>query len=140
LTEEGSHLVNQRARIRIAAGLKVRENRIMRRVLTAAILTIALSAVLVASANASVRETKAPGRVPVGEFASVTVAVKPRSRCTIGVYYTTRKSEAAGLGAKTAETITWRWRVGTNTIPGRFPVKIDCGAAGKASTTIRVVD
>jgi hypothetical protein len=83
--------------------------------------------------------TKAPGRVPVGEFASVSVVVTPRVRCSIGVYYTTRRSEAKGLGPKRGATITWRWRVGTNTIPGRFPVRIDCGASGKTQTTIRVV-
>jgi hypothetical protein len=108
-------------------------------VLTAAGLTFALVAALAPSAGATVRVTKAPGRVLVGELASVTVAVKPTARCTIGVYYTTRKSEAAGLGPKRAATIIWRWRVGTNTIPGRFPVRIDCGSSGKAQTTIRVV-
>jgi hypothetical protein len=102
-------------------------------------LAVAAVALLAPAAAATVRVTKAPGRVPTGELATVTVAVKPRARCTIGVYYTTRMSEARGLGAKTGATITWRWQVGSNTIPGRFPVRIDCGNSGKAHTTIRVV-
>jgi hypothetical protein len=97
-----------------------------------------LLGLLAASASASVRVTKAPGRVAAGDFASVTVILSPRARCTIGVYYTTRKSEAGGLGPKSGATVTWRWRVGSRTLPGRFPVKIDCGASGKAQTTIRV--
>jgi hypothetical protein len=93
---------------------------------------------LAAAAGAAVRVTKSPGRVAAGEYASVSVAVRPPARCTIGVYYTTRKSEAAGLGAKSGSSITWRWRVGTATLPGSFPVKIDCGNSGKTQTTIRV--
>lgn len=102
------------------------------------VLTVAVAGVLVSSAVASVRITKRPGRVATGGKASVTVAVSPKARCTIGVYYSTRKSEAAGLGPKTAKTITWTWTVGSNTKPGSWPVKIDCGKAGKAQTTVTV--
>jgi hypothetical protein len=111
----------------------------MGRLISTAVASVLLLAVFVPSAAAAVRVTKAPGRVAAGEYASVTVVVIPRARCTIGVYYTTRRSEAAGLGAKSGGRITWRWRVGSRTLPGRFPVKIDCGRAGKTQTTIRVV-
>jgi hypothetical protein len=108
-----------------------------RRVLIAVVAVVVMGAVA-SSVSAAVRVTKAPGTVNAGDTASTTVVVTPRARCTIGVYYTTRKSQAAGLGPKSAKTITWTWRVGTNTKPGRFPVRIDCGTSGKTQTTIRV--
>ena len=73
-----------------------------------------------------------------GDMASVTVSVSPRARCTIGVYYSTTASRAAGLGAKRGTKITWTWRVGSNTKPGMWPVKIDCGKSGKTQTSVTV--
>ena len=91
-----------------------------------------------ASVVATVRITKRPGRVNHGDDASVTVIVSPKARCTIGVYYSTTRSRARGLGAKRGGTITWTWTVGSNTNPGAWPVKIDCGKSGKAATTVTV--
>jgi len=99
---------------------------------------VAAAAVFVSSASASVRVVKSPGRVTAGDKASVTITVSPRSRCTIGVYYSTRRSEAKGLGPKRGTTIVWTWNVGNATKPGRWPIKIDCGAAGKVQTSIVV--
>jgi len=107
----------------------------MRRSLILAV-AIVLAALFVSSAAATVRVTKRPGRVWPGNTASVTVVVKPKARCTIGVYYSTSTSEARGLGAKTATTITWT--IGSNTKPGTWPVKIDCGKSGKAVTSVTV--
>jgi hypothetical protein len=109
----------------------------MRRTLMLA-LAAGLALALVSSAAASVRVTKRPGRVSPGDTASVTVVVTPRARCTIGVYYSSSKSAARGLGAKTAKTITWTWTVGSNTRSGTWPVKIDCGRSGKAQTSVTV--
>ena len=111
--------------------------RTMRRSLTL-ILAMILAAVFVASAAATVRVTKRPGRVNHGDDASVTVTVSPKARCTIGVHYSTTRSEARGLGAKRGGTITWKWQVGSNTKPGTWPVKIDCGKSGKTQTTVTV--
>jgi len=91
-----------------------------------------------ALAAATVRVTKRPGRVSPGDKASVTVVVSPKARCTIGVYYSTRRSEAHGLGPKTAKTITWTWGIGSSTKAGTWPVKIDCGKSGKAQTSVTV--
>ena len=102
------------------------------------VFAVVLAAVLVSSAAATVKVTKRPGRVSTGDRASVTVVVSPKARCTIGVYYSTRKSEARGLGAKSAKTITWTWTVGSNTKPGTWPIKIDCGKSGKVQTSITV--
>ena len=90
------------------------------------------------SAAAKVRVTKRPGRVSPGDKASVTVVVSPKARCTIGVYYSTRRSQAHGLGPKTAKTITWTWGIGSSTKAGTWPVKIDCGKSGKAQTSVTV--
>ena len=102
------------------------------------VVVVVLAAVIVSSAAATVKVTKRPGRVSPGDTASVTVAVTPRARCTIGVYYSTRKSEARGLGPKSAKTITWTWTIGSNTRAGTWPVKIDCGRSGKAQTSVTV--
>ena len=106
----------------------------------AMIVAVVLAAVFVSSAAAAVRVTKRPGRVSTGDMASVTVSVSvsPKARCTIGVYYSTTASRAAGLGAKRGTKITWTWRVGSNTKPGTWPVKIDCGKSGKAQTSVTV--
>ena len=109
----------------------------MRRSLILAV-TVVLAALFVSSAAATVRVTKRPGRVSPGDSASVTVVVSPKARCTIGVYYSTSKSEARGLGAKTAKTITWTWQIGSSTKAGTWPVKIDCGKSGKAQTSVTV--
>ena len=104
----------------------------------ALIVVVVLAAVFVSAAAAAVRVTKRPGRVSTGDMASVTVAVSPKARCTIGVYYSTTASRAAGLGAKRGAKVTWTWRVGSNTKPGTWPVKIDCGKSGKAQTSVTV--
>jgi micrococcal nuclease len=62
-----------------------------------------------------------------GQYASVSVKTKPGVLGTIEVDYKSGPSHASGLGAKTANSsgiISWRWRVGTNTTPGHYPVII----------------
>jgi hypothetical protein len=85
---------------------------------------------VVRPAAAAVKATKLPGTVAAGDDASLTVKVAPKARCTIKVVYDTVTSRAKGLGAKTGTLITWRWRVGSNTLPGRWPITIDCGNRG----------
>jgi hypothetical protein len=108
------------------------------RLITTLLLAVVVAGILASSALAGVRVTKRPGRLSPGDHASVTVAVTPKARCTIGVYYSTRKSEARGLGAKTGRTITWTWVIGSSTKSGTWPVKIDCGKSGKAQTSVTV--
>jgi hypothetical protein len=110
----------------------------MQRTLILALAIVVLGGLVVSSASATVRVTKRPGRVEHGDAASVTVTVSPKARCTIGVYYSTTKSGARGLGPKTAKTITWTWTVGSTTKTGRWPIRIDCGRSGKAQTSIIV--
>ena len=102
------------------------------------VLAVILIGVFVSSASASVRVTKRPGKVSPGDSASVTVVVSPKARCTIGVYWSTKKSSASGLEAKTGTKITWTWGVRSNVKSGTWPVKIDCGKSGKAETSVTV--
>jgi len=104
----------------------------------AVVLVLAAAAVLASSASAGVRVVKSAGKVTPGDKASVTIAVSPRSRCVIGVYYSSTRSEAKGLGPKRGSTIVWTWTVGSATKSGRWPIKIDCGTSGKVQTTVVV--
>ena len=76
--------------------------------------------------------------VRAGHYAQLTVKVTPRARCTIQVSYD-RVSKDTGLGPKTGGRITWRWKVGSNTRPGRWPVNVRCGASGTLRVKIRVL-
>lgn len=104
--------------------------------LAAALATVALAAT--PSAFASVKTVSFSRTVQAGAYASVTVAVAPKARCTIEVVYDTVVSKARGLGAKVGTRITWRWRVGTSTHPGRWPVIVSCGASGRLRLSLRV--
>ena len=77
--------------------------------------------------------------VRAGEDASLTVNVSPRARCTIEVIYDALVSKAKGLGTKSGGKITWSWRVGTSTHPGRWPVIVRCGKSGTLKLRIRVL-
>ena len=117
-----------------------------------ALITIACSAalalVVVATAPASPLRQACDPYCPISkvsftsvvsrnDYATLKVRVRPRARCTIQVVYATGPSSAAGLRAKTGGLITWRWKVGSNTKLGRWPVIVDCGS--QARFTLRVV-
>jgi micrococcal nuclease len=108
----------------------------MRVAVPAAVAVLAL--VLAAQASASVRAVKFTSRVAPGDDASLTVKVTPTDRCTITVTYDTVVSHAKGLRPKRGGTITWTWRVGTKTHPGRWPVVVDCGKSGRLRRTLVV--
>lgn len=94
--------------------------------------------VFASPASASVKKVAFTGTVATSNYASLTVKVTPKSRCTIKVVYDTVTSRAKGLVAKTGITLTWRWKVGSNTHPGLWPVTVDCGKAGKLTVRLRV--
>jgi hypothetical protein len=104
-----------------------------------AVALVGTTLVFAAQASAAVKATKLPGTVTAGDYASLTVRVTPKARCTIKVVYDTVTSRAKGLAAKTGPTITWRWRVGSNTHAGRWPITIDCGKSGRLVLRIRVI-
>jgi hypothetical protein len=101
-------------------------------------VVLVLTLVLVASASASVRRGAFTATVSPGDDARLTVRVSPRARCTIRVEYDTVVSRARGLGAKTGTTVTWRWKVGSSTHAGRWPITVRCGKSGTLRTFIRV--
>jgi hypothetical protein len=76
--------------------------------------------------------------VRAGSYARLTVRVTPPARCTIQVKYDAVSKEK-GLGAKTGGRITWRWKIGSNTRPGRWPIVVHCGTSGSLKLAIRVL-
>ena len=108
----------------------------MRRILSLSLL--AMSLILAAPASAAVERVAFTPTVAPNRYASLTVAVTPKARCTIKVVYDTTVSHAKGLGPKTGSKIVWRWRVGSSTHAGRWPVTVDCGKAGRLSVRLRV--
>jgi hypothetical protein len=74
--------------------------------------------------------------VRAGSYAQLTVKVTPRARCTVRIGYGT---EETSLVAKTGGRITWRWKVGSNVRPGRWPIRVQCGASGNLRITMRII-
>jgi hypothetical protein len=77
----------------------------------------------------SVKVTNRTASVRRGGTASVTIKTAPRAACSIDVEYASGSSTAAGLGDKTASStgfITWKWKVGSNTTRGTWPIYITC--------------
>jgi hypothetical protein len=107
--------------------------------LAAGVVAIAVAVILVAPAAATVRKVNFTAVVSPNEYAVLTVSVAPRARCTIKVVYDTTVSHARGLGAKTGGPITWRWKVGSSTHAGRWPVRVNCGTSGRLLLRLRVL-
>jgi hypothetical protein len=74
--------------------------------------------------------------VRAGSYAQLTVRVTPPARCTARVTY---DAVSKTLGPKTGGRITWRWRVGSNTPAGRWPIVVRCGTSGTLKLPIRVL-
>lgn len=75
-----------------------------------------------------------------GDYATATVRTRPGARCDIDVIYKSGESTAAGLGNKTVGStgrVSWRWKVGTNTTPGYWPVRVTCRKNGASDTVSR---
>jgi micrococcal nuclease len=106
----------------------------MRFILTA-LAAIALA--LPASAAASVHLAKVTSPVGAGSTATLTVSVTRPASCSITVNYKSGPSHAAGLYPKqsNAGRVSWTWKVGTRTTPGRWTIDIYCGSAGSLHTS-----
>jgi hypothetical protein len=105
-------------------------------VLLLAILALALPA----AATAKVGLVGVTSPISAGAYATLRVAVTPARRCSIAVYYKSGRSVAQGLYPKTprAGRISWTWKVGTRTTPGRWPIVVSCGTAGTLRTSFVV--
>src|SRR5712692_6482832 len=61
--------------------------------------------------------------------ATLTISTTPGSNCSIVVRYKSGPSRAKGLIPKVASSsgrVSWTWRVGSNTTPGRWPIVVTC--------------
>jgi hypothetical protein len=110
----------------------------MRRLL---ILFFVVSALAVAStASARVRPVSVTSPINHGGYATLTVAVSPAATCSITVFYKSGPSSGAGLYPKRGSRISWTWKVGTRTTPGRWPISVSCGSAGSLRTSFVVFE
>ena len=67
--------------------------------------------------------------VKPGSYATATIKTVASAQCSIDVEYKSGPSTAAGLDPKAADAagaVTWRWRVGSKTTPGDWPVTVTC--------------
>lgn len=111
-----------------------------------ALLALGLAASSVAAperadSTASVKVVSLTSPVEAGSSATLKVRVNPTSvTCRITVYYKSGPSEAQGLGPKRprAGVVSWTWKVGTRTTPGRWRIVVNCGNAGSKTTYFRV--
>jgi hypothetical protein len=103
------------------------------------LLVVVIAALVLANAGfASVKRVSFTSVVAPNDYARLEVAVSPRARCTIKVVYDTTVSHARGLGPKVGGRIVYRWKVGSSTHAGRWPVTVDCGKSGKLRLRLRV--
>ena len=83
---------------------------------------------------------------PVAPFTDATLTAKtvPGAACTIVVLYKSGPSRARGLVPQDANSrgqVSWTWRVGSNTTPGRWPVIVRCSVrddVGELRTLLEV--
>lgn len=76
---------------------------------------------------------------PVNAGANATLKAKtsPGAYCTITVYYKSGTSTAQGLSPQTAPStgsLSWTWKVGTNTTPGVWSIKVTASLGGQTKT------
>jgi hypothetical protein len=65
--------------------------------------------------------------------ATIQIQTSPGADCSIQVIYKSGPSRARGLYPQAADSrgrITWTWRVGSNTTPGRWPIVVACEKGG----------
>lgn len=105
-------------------------------VLLLAVLALALPAAV----TAKVRLVRVTSPISAGAYATLTAAVTPARRCSIAVYYKSGPSRAQGLYPKTPRggRVSWTWKVGTRTTPGRWRIVVSCGSAGTLRTSFVV--
>jgi hypothetical protein len=98
---------------------------------------LALALVLPAAATARVRLITVSSPASAGSYATLRASVSPSRTCSITVYYKSGASQAQGLYPKrpVAGRVSWTWKVGTRTTPGRWPIVVSCRSAGTLRTS-----
>jgi hypothetical protein len=110
----------------------------MRRLSLVFLVTLALAIPTVASARVRLVSITSPIRH--GAYATLTASVSPARTCSITVRYKSGFSEAQGLYSKRPSNgrVSWTWKIGTRTTPGRWPIVVSCGSAGTLNTSFVV--
>ena len=93
------------------------------------------------TATAGLRLVSLTSPVEVGNYAKLTIAVKPTSvLCSIVATHRSVESQAKGLIRQRprAGRVTWRWRTELNEPSGVWKIVVDCGQAGKLRTSLFV--
>jgi hypothetical protein len=105
------------------------------------VVVAALALALPFSASASVRLVSVTSPARAGSYATLVARVSTRATCSISVIYKSGPSVAQGLYPKpvVAGRVRWTWKVGTRTTPGRWPIIVNCGSAGRLRTSFLVL-
>jgi hypothetical protein len=109
----------------------------MRTRLLLLISALAVGLALPAAASARVRLITVTSPASAGSYATLRASVSPSRSCSIAVYYKSGASHAQGLYPKrsVAGRVSWTWKVGTRTTPGRWAIVVSCGSAGTLRTS-----
>ncbi len=94
-----------------------------------------------APSSSGVRRVSLTSPVRAGAYATLMVKVSRSATCSITVTYKSGRSRAQGLYAKHTNAqrrVSWTWKVGTRTTPGRWPIVVRCGSAGTLRTSFVV--
>lgn len=104
------------------------------------ISVLAVALVLPAAASARVRLITVSSPASPGSYATLRASVSPSSTCSITVNYKSGPSHAQGLYSKrpVGGRVSWTWKVGTRTTPGRWGIVVSCGSAGTLRTSFVV--
>jgi hypothetical protein len=105
-----------------------------------ALAVVATSLAVASSADARVRLVSVSSPTYPGAYARLTATVLPARTCSITVWYKSGPSHAQGLYPKrpSGGRVSWTWKVGTNTTPGRWAITVSCGSAGSLRTSFVV--
>ena len=92
------------------------------------------------AATTTARLVRVASPVSRGNSATLVARVVPSRTCSITVTYKSGPSQAQGLYPKRPSNgrVSWTWKVGTRTTPGRWPIRVACGSAGSFRTSFVV--
>jgi hypothetical protein len=104
------------------------------------IVCLLLALAVPGTAAARVRLVSVTSPIGAGSYEHLTASVLPSRTCSITVYYKSGASHASGLYSKRSAggRVSWTWKVGTRTTPGRWPIVVSCGSAGTLRTSFVV--
>lgn len=94
-------------------------------------VTVATSVTLPSDLFLNVEPIVATGQ---GNDATLIASTVPAAICSITVYYNSGPSSAAGLAERTANVegqVSWTWRVGTRTAPGKYRIDVSATLGGE---------